>query len=92
MHDKHHHGHEHEHGHHEHTHSHHEETLSDITKLKKMAEHWLGHNEEHASSYRLWATRAKEAGLTEPSDILEKIAQETIEQNEKFKKIIRLLG
>ena len=90
MHDRHHHEHEHGHGH-EHTHSHDEATLSDLAKLRKMAEHWIGHNEEHARSYRLWASRAKEAGMSEPADILETIAQETTEQNEKFKKIISLL-
>ena len=94
MHDRH-HGHEHGHGHgHEHTQEHAAggEVLSDIVKLRKMAEHWIGHNEEHAGSYRLWASRAREAGQNEPGEILEKIADETLEQNERFKRIIHLLG
>ncbi len=91
MHDTH-HGHEHGHHHgHRHEHANDGEALSDIGKLRKMAEHWIGHSEEHARSYRLWASRAKEAGQNEPAEILEKIAGETMEQNERFKKIIHLL-
>jgi hypothetical protein len=68
------------------------EAISEMTKLKKMAEHWIGHNEEHARSYRLWADRAREAGQTEPGEILAGIAGETLELNRKFERIILLLN
>jgi rubrerythrin len=68
-----------------------DEAISEMKKLKKMAEHWIGHNVEHARSYRLWANRAKEAGRTEPGEILEGIAEETMEQNKRIERIILLL-
>ena len=85
-----------EHGHGEaHTHEHGpdkgEEAVSETVKLRKMVEHWISHNEEHARSYRLWASRAREAGRDEPGEILEEIASEIAGQNERFKKIIHIL-
>ena len=67
------------------------EAVSETVKLRKMAEHWISHNEEHARSYRLWASRAREVGHEEPCEILEAIASEIVEQNERFKKIIRII-
>jgi len=68
-----------------------EEAVSGTVKLRKMVEHWISHNEEHASSYRLWASRAREVGHVEPGDILEEIASEIVEQNERFKKILHIM-
>jgi hemerythrin superfamily protein len=68
------------------------ETISEMEKLKKMAEHWIAHNEEHARSYRLWANRAKEAGREETGEILEDIAGEMLDQNRKLERIVFLLG
>jgi hypothetical protein len=67
------------------------EAVSEIVKLRKMAEHWISHNEDHARAYRLWASRAREAGCEEPGDILEEIASETAEQNERFMNIIHII-
>jgi len=67
------------------------ETDSEIVKLRKMVEHWINHNEEHARSYRLWANRAREAGCREPGDILDQVASEITGQNEKFIKIVRII-
>ena len=85
-----------EHGHHEtHKHGHEpeksEDAVPEIVKLRKMVEHWISHNEEHARSYRLWAGRAREAGCEEPGRILEEIAAESAGQNEKFMKIVRII-
>ncbi len=87
---------QHEHGDYEaHTHEHEPEkgrgAVPGIVKLRKMVEHWISHNEEHARSYRLWASRAREAGCEEPGEILEEIASEIVEQNEKFIKIIQII-
>jgi hypothetical protein len=65
--------------------------VSEIVKLRKMVEHWISHNEEHARSYRLWAGRAREAGCEEPGEILEEIASQIIEQNERFMKIAQII-
>ena len=92
MHDRH-HG-EHEGGHH-HAHEHHkgkkEEGVPEIIKLRKMVEHWINHNEEHAGSYRAWASRARESGCEQPGEILEEIASLTLDQNERFMKIIQII-
>ena len=85
-----------EHGHSEaHAHGHGpdkgEEAVSGTVKLRRMVEHWISHNEEHARSYRLWASRAREAGHDEPGEILEEIASEIVAQNERFKKIIHII-
>ena len=84
------------HGHRE-AHTHQDEpeksqkTVPEIVKLRKMVEHWISHNEEHARSYRLWASRAREAGCEEPGEILEEIAAEIVGQNERFVKIARII-
>ena len=68
-----------------------EEAVSGTVKLRKMVEHWISHNEDHARSYLLWASRAREVGQDEPGEILEEIASEIVGQNERFKKIIHIL-
>lgn len=78
-----------------HVHGHEPERVAEvgsaIVKLRKMVQHWISHNEEHARSYRLWASRAREAGCEEPGAILEEIASEIVEQNERFKKIVNII-
>ena len=88
--------HEHHHGHHEeHSHEHEAAQNTDepmeTTRLRNMVEHWISHNEDHAGSYRLWASRAREAGYREAGGILEEIASEVIEQNKKFIEIIQII-
>ncbi len=86
------HTHEHEH-HHEHAHGHESHPSvggdSEIAKLRKMVEHWISHNEDHARSYRTWANRAREAGCPEPGEVLDEIALEVTGQKDKFMKILR---
>ena len=90
MHDRH---HEHERKAHAHEHDREKEgqAVSEVVKLRMMVEHWISHNEEHARSYTLWAGRAREAGCEEPAEILEAIASETIDQNERFMKIMDII-
>ena len=85
-----------EHGHdkvhaHEHGPKKNTEAVSEIVKLRKIVEHWISHNEEHARTYRLLASRAREAGCEKPGEILEQIASEIVEQNERFMKIIHII-
>ncbi len=67
------------------------ESVTGIEKLKKMTEYWISHNEEHARSYRLWAGRARDAGYGEPGDMLEQIASEVVEMNERLRKLIQII-
>lgn len=81
--------------HHEHAHDSLEENetvVSEMEKLRKITEHWIGHNEEHARSYRLWADRARAAGREQAGRALDEIADATIAQNERFKSVLVLLG
>ncbi len=61
--------------------------LSDLDKLRKMAEYWVNHNEEHARSYRLWAGRAREAGRQETARLLEELAEDFSRHNGKLREI-----
>jgi hypothetical protein len=65
--------------------------VTEIEKLKKMMQYWISHNEEHARSYRLWAGRAREAGFEKPGEILEEIASEVVELNERLIKVIQMI-
>ncbi len=91
MHDKNHHHHDEHHHHHDHAPEHGVQSVSELEKLRKITDHWIAHNEEHARSYRLWADRAREAGQQEPAEILEQIAADMAEQNKKLRKIIIIL-
>lgn len=87
-------GHHHQHQE-EHSHEHEAAKSTDehleTRRLRKMVEHWIGHNEDHASSYRLWAGRARDMGFREPGEILDQIASEFIEQNKKLAKITQII-
>jgi hypothetical protein len=92
------HPHEHSHSHpHEHPHPHEHEAVKpsadplETTRLRKMVEHWISHNEDHAGSYRQWANRARAAGYGAAGDILEQVASEVVKQNEKFAEIIKIV-
>jgi len=65
--------------------------LSDRTKLIKVLEHWIHHNEDHAKSYVEWAERARGIGEEATGSILEGIAAEAIRQNEKLQEALKLM-
>lgn len=77
----HHHDHDHDHDHHHHhDHGHTHEAPAEMTvadKLAKLLDHWMKHNEEHASTYLTWAARAKENGLGEVEAQLKEAAEKT---------------
>ncbi|MFZ2445202.1 MAG: hypothetical protein WAW37_02500 [Syntrophobacteraceae bacterium] len=80
---------DHHHGHGRHEHG--GEQVTGLEKLRKMTEHWIGHNEDHAASYRLWANRAREAGQEESGAILDEVASDAAEQNTKLRRVLHLL-
>ena len=77
----HHHDQEHSHSHdhaHEHSHGHdhsHSQELTLEQKFEKLLGHWIDHNDSHKDTFFIWAGRAKEAGLTEVADNIEKAGQ-----------------
>jgi len=40
-------------------------------KLSHLLSHWVEHHEAHLENYRLWARRAREAGLMLAADALD---------------------
>lgn len=61
------------------------------SKLLRMLEHWLHHNEDHARAFRDWADRARELGLGEVGGLLEEVARLSGMQSEHLEKAMRLL-
>lgn len=88
-----HHDHDHGHGHH-HSHSDHtsNETLTFPEKARKLLEHWIHHNEDHASSYRQWAEKFRKNDLSVASELLEKAAQATADINRNLEQALSELG
>ena len=82
-HDDHHHDHHHHHAHVDTAHGD-AEPMSTPEKLAKLLDHWAHHNEEHARTYRLWADRAREAGLTGVAERLERAAAQNLAINTEF--------
>ncbi|MEW6259888.1 MAG: hypothetical protein AB1547_08255 [Thermodesulfobacteriota bacterium] len=52
-----------------------EADMGDIRgKLEKLLDHWLRHNSDHADNYRLWADRARKAGMQDLAGQIEELA------------------
>jgi len=91
-HDDHSHSHPHHHHHHGEDSSHpSHETPSALYKLKKMVEHWVDHNRDHARSFNEWAQRAREMGQQEVAALLDQAAEQSLAQNQGLEKALELL-
>jgi ABC-type Zn2+ transport system substrate-binding protein/surface adhesin len=78
------HEHQHENGHtHEHDHGT-PGTLSFSEKMVKLFDHWITHNDDHASNYRDWAAKAAAENLPEAAALLKEAADMTRQISEKF--------
>jgi len=67
----------HDHASHLHDHVHIQETqisAEDVAKLRVLVPHWIEHNKDHATGFRDWATRAKEAHLESVASKIEAAA------------------
>jgi hypothetical protein len=80
-----------EHHHHHHDHDSHGEMPFD-EKLLKMLNHWIKHNEDHASNYRNWAEKAKTNSQKEAGALLDEAAEMSLAVNERFQKALALIG
>ncbi len=77
---------------HNHEHPHDMAPIGDREKMKKLLEHWLQHNEDHAKTYEKWADVAEESGEQEVVKALRKSAKLTREINIAFEKALRSLA
>jgi len=76
--------HHHDHGHdHEHDHGT-PGSLSFNEKMVKLLDHWIRHNDGHASDYINWAAKARAENLPEAAALLEEAAGMTRQISEKF--------
>jgi len=73
---------------------HHDETHSEMPfdhKLKKLLEHWIKHNTDHAVTYRNWAEKAKAKDIVEIADLFEDAARMSLKVNETFQQALALI-
>ena len=78
-----------------HDHHHDHDSLGEMPfdeKLLKMLNHWIKHNEDHASNYRNWAEKAKINDQEEAGALLEEAAEMSLAVNERFQKALALIG
>jgi len=61
-------------------------------KLKKMVQHWLRHNADHAATYRQWAERARRAGMADVAEILDSVAEDSQAVNGDLERAERVLA
>jgi len=74
--------------HHHHSHDESQSELPFEEKLKKILDHWIKHNEDHAQNYKKWAEDAKTKGLTEAGELLIEAADMSLRINEKFEQAL----
>ena len=63
--------------------------IDERSKLKKIIEHWIGHNQEHCREFEEWAEKARRMGESDVAGGIDravgalKIAGEMLEQSLK---------
>ena len=81
----HHHDHEHTHHHdHGHAHDHADGNLTETQKIAKLLQHWIKHNDDHATNYTEWAQKADALGLTVTAERLRAAADLTQAVSREF--------
>ncbi len=78
-----------------HHHNHYHDSRSEMPfdeKLLKLLNHWIKHNEDHASNYRSWAEKAKANGQEEAAALLDEAAEMSLAVNDRFQKTLALIG
>lgn len=63
--------------------------MKEIEKLRKLLEHRMEHNTEHAETYRDWSEKALSEGNKELSEVLDKLYQDTKKLNRLFEEAVR---
>jgi len=80
---------------HHHHHHHSPDSQGELSfneKMAKLLEHWIKHNQDHASNYRKWAEKAKANGKGKAGEFLLEAAQMSIATNDLFEKALAELG
>lgn len=66
--------------------------LTERQKLVKMVQHWAAHSDDHTKSYRAWVERCRALGEIDAATTLDKIADSSDIQTEKFRLLLAMLG
>jgi hypothetical protein len=66
------------------------ENMDELKKIKRLLNHWMEHNDEHAEIYRSWAEKASSLGKEELSETLKRLYRETKKLNSLFKEAIKV--
>ncbi len=65
--------------------------MDDLETLKKLLPHWMGHNDEHAKIYEVWAGKMSSLGKEELSEALRAIHRESQKLRKLFEEALRVL-
>ena len=72
-------------GHHHHEDEHHEhesvKQMPFVEKARKLVDHWIQHNQDHAGSYMQWAQEFKKNDLVAAATLLESVCELTNQIN-----------
>lgn len=60
-------------------------------KAQKLIDHWIKHNDDHASSYRQWADSFRSNGLESAAELIESAAVLTQHINATLTEALRLV-
>lgn len=79
-----------------HTHDHHADEgdanpLSFSEKARKLLEHWIHHNAEHAQSYQQWAERFTQNDLAEVAVLLNSAAEASAGINRTLEQALHMV-
>lgn len=66
-------------------------TSDKLAKLHILLPHWIGHNEEHAESFREWAGEAREMGLEKVARRIEEAVERMEACNEALSAALKAL-
>ena len=69
-----------------------EKKMEKVERLKKKLEHWVGHNKEHAESFRKAAKEAEEIGLVDVSRRLKEAGKSMEEASALLKEAMKELS
>ena len=70
--------------HHHHSHDESPGEMPFEEKLKKILDHWIKHNEDHAQNYKKWAEDATAKGFNKAAELLIEAADMSLKINDTF--------
>ncbi len=66
--------------------------MDELEKLKRLLQHWMEHNNEHAQTYRDWAEKVSLLDNPELIEVLRRLSNETEKLSRLFEEAIKKIG